>query len=66
MPGWAISNIQTNLTAVSDDFEQKRLNTKNHFDKYHSNSLAIKGFMEKGGSPPCPQLSEFSELSLVP
>lgn len=63
MPGWAVLDIQTNQTAESNDFEHKRLNTKNHFNKFHSKSLAIKGLMEKGEVHPPPKLSkrEFSE-----
>lgn len=47
MPGWAGSDIQSNLTTVSNDFEQKRLNAKHHFNKSHSKTLAIKGCMGK-------------------
>lgn len=68
MPGWAVSDIQTNRTAVSNDFEHKRLNAKNHFNKSHSKSLAIKGFMGKGDVHPPPKLSEreFSEPPACP
>lgn len=28
MPGWTVLNIQTNLTAISNDFEQKKFEYK--------------------------------------